>query len=266
MIGLSVACGCGGPDKSGSGTDDKTPGKGGPGASRSGAVSADDLKQLTIAFHKFSKKFNHRRAPSGWAELTEFATSNGMDSAALQRVRDARYTVYWDTPIRGVKIGLSNFVLAYRTSDVATGGLVAMYDGSAKQLSGAVLKTLLARQDPTMAVGELDPVPSGGKVVKLGDGRLALKVMYDKQGDIVIAYLIDGAGRRRIATDATRFTVKMNNRILKFDGDRDELDPAGKFTRFAATLANDIAAFRKGGPAQFEVEINGQKLQGTASF
>lgn len=102
------------------------------------------LKTMGRAF--FSYHDAHKDVPPDWESFLAFLQKSPGDLAVIERLHADGLVAQWGVPLREVRIGTSNFVLAYEKGALDSGGWVLMMDGSAHNISQHVLRDKLNAQ------------------------------------------------------------------------------------------------------------------------
>jgi hypothetical protein len=104
----------------------------------------DALKTMGRAF--FSYHDAHKGVPPDWESFLAFLKKSPGDLAVIERLHVEGLVAQWGVPFQEVRIGTSNFVLAYEKDALETGGWVLMMDGSVHNISQHALRDKLNAQ------------------------------------------------------------------------------------------------------------------------
>jgi hypothetical protein len=107
--------------------------------------SATEMKLLTLASMKYHAEKS--KGPSDWSSFLTWASSNAPDSvAAMQSLKDAGVVFFCEQSIQRATSGTSRSIFAYYPSVPESGGVVALMDGSVKEMSAQEFNGMLASQ------------------------------------------------------------------------------------------------------------------------
>jgi hypothetical protein len=131
------------------------------GVARISKQMQDDFKALALVYHHHHDA--HRQGPPSWEEAIAFCRKSGDSRGieVLERLRQKGVVVYWGIRLRDVKVGTSNYVVAYEKKTPMEGGLALHLDGHTEALTPGQLLTFLAHQaDVDLKIfGKTPPVP-----------------------------------------------------------------------------------------------------------
>jgi hypothetical protein len=100
------------------------------------AEESNHLKEIAIAYHNYNEEY--KKGPSKAEDLAPYVEN----PKAKQALLSGQFEIIWDVRIVDVLRtgGTSTTVLAYAKDTPTSGGMVAMVDGSVRQMSAEEFK------------------------------------------------------------------------------------------------------------------------------